>query len=39
MKNMPTYISYTISAVEMLEQLMWNNSNIKHIAEFQIAKH
>jgi hypothetical protein len=39
MKNLPTYISYTVSAVEMLELLMWNNSNIKQIAEFHIAKH
>jgi hypothetical protein len=36
---MPTYISYTVSVVEMLEQFMWNNSNIKQIAEFHIAKH
>jgi len=39
MKNLQTYISYTVSAVEMAELLMWNNSNIKHIAEFHIAKH
>jgi len=39
MKDLPAYISYTVSAVEMVELLMWNNSNIKHIAEFHIAKH
>jgi len=39
MKNLQTYISYTVSAVEVVELLMWNNSNIKHIAEFHIAKH
>jgi fructose-1,6-bisphosphatase/sedoheptulose 1,7-bisphosphatase-like protein len=27
------------SAVEMVELLMWNNSNIKHIAEFHNARH
>jgi hypothetical protein len=39
MKNLQTDISYMVSTVEMVEQLMWNNRNIKHIAEYHITKH
>jgi hypothetical protein len=34
MKNMPTSISYTDSAMEMVGLLLWNTGNFSHIAEY-----
>jgi hypothetical protein len=42
MKNMPTCISYTVSATEavwlLLLLLLWNTGNISHTADSHVSK-
>jgi hypothetical protein len=39
MNSMPTRISYTVSAVEMVRLLLWNTSKVADIPGFHTAKH
>jgi hypothetical protein len=38
MKNMPTCISCTVCAIEMVGMLLWNTGNVTHMAGCHIAK-